>query len=133
MLGFSGTLPATRLAVPHLGVVQVGLGRALVAALCAAVVLIGVRAALPSLQQCRRLLLVSLGVVATPTPVDRNPNLVQMALAMPPTPPRADLLVIIEHKGRGTPPVAAPSVPTAAAPIAERAAQVQGRSYRGRY
>lgn len=63
VLGFSGTLPATRLAVPHLGVVQVGLGRALVAALCAAVVLVGVRAALPSLQQCRRLMFVSLGVV----------------------------------------------------------------------
>jgi len=63
VLGFSGTLPATRLAVPHLGVVQVGLGRALLAAVCAALVLLGSRAALPSRAQCTRLLVVALGVV----------------------------------------------------------------------
>jgi hypothetical protein len=83
-----------------------------------------------------QVLLVSLGVVATPTPVDRNPNLVQMALAMPPTPPRADLLVLIEHKGRASqPPVAAAgaAAATGAAPVVERTGRVPGQSYGGRY
>src|SRR6185436_4140487 len=78
-----------------------------------------------------QVLLVSLGVVATPTPTDRNPNLVQMALAMPPTPPRADLLVVVEHKGRSTQPATATA---AAATPTERTGQVSpSRSYRGRY
>lgn len=63
VVGFSGTLPATRLAAPHLGAIQVGLGRALVAALCGAVWLLSSRARRPSRNQCKRLLLVSLGVV----------------------------------------------------------------------
>jgi hypothetical protein len=74
-----------------------------------------------------QVLLVSLGVVATPTPTDRNPNLVQMALAMPPTPPRADLLVVVEHKGRTSQP------PVATAAAAERTSQAPAKSYRGRY
>jgi hypothetical protein len=81
-----------------------------------------------------QVLVVSLGVVATPTPVDRNPNLVQMALAMPPTPPRADLLVIVEHKGRShlpDPTVAASAA--AASPAADRTGRVQSRSYGNRY
>jgi hypothetical protein len=63
-------------------------------------------------------------MVATPTPVDRNPNLVQMALAMPPMPPRADLLVLVEHKGRTA---------TLTGASADRTGQAQPQSYRGRY
>lgn len=80
-----------------------------------------------------QVLVVSLGVVATPTPVDRNPNLVQMALAMPPSPPRADLLVIIEHKGRGHMQTATTPAATIGAPGTERTGRVQGRSYGNRY
>lgn len=84
----------------------------------------------------KQVLLVSLGVVATPTPVDRNPNLVQMALAMPPSAPRADLLVLVEHKGRNALPPAATTTTApqpGVAPAAERTSRVQGKSYGNRY
>jgi hypothetical protein len=80
-----------------------------------------------------QVLLVSLGVVATPTPVDRNPNLVQMALAMPPSPPRADLLVLVEHKGRSHLPQPAAAPAATAGVQGERTGRVQGRSYGNRY
>ncbi len=73
----------------------------------------------------KQVLLVSLGVVATPTPVDRNPNLVQMALSMQPAAPRADLLVMIEHKGRASQPMGGATT--------ERTGQVQNKSYGNRY
>lgn len=84
----------------------------------------------------KQVLLVSLGVVATPTPVDHNPNLLQMALAMQPAPPRADLLVLIEHKGRSAAPIApaaAAASPQAKLAPVERTSRVQGRSYGNRY
>lgn len=63
VLGFSGTLPATRLAAPYLGAVQVGLGRAVVAALCGALLLWITRSPRPSRQQWKGLTFVALGVV----------------------------------------------------------------------
>lgn len=62
VLGFSGTLPATRVAVPALGVLFVGLGRALVAALLAAAFLRWRREPFPR-SLAPRLAIVSLGVV----------------------------------------------------------------------
>ncbi|MEA2330176.1 MAG: hypothetical protein QOH58_314 [Thermoleophilaceae bacterium] len=63
VLGFSFTLPATRVAVEGLDPVFVGLGRAAVAALPAAVLLVLWRERLPSRPQLVRLAFVALGVV----------------------------------------------------------------------
>jgi drug/metabolite transporter (DMT)-like permease len=63
VLGFSFTLPATRVAVEELDATFVGLGRAAVAALPAAVLLILWRERLPSRDRLFRLALVALGVV----------------------------------------------------------------------
>lgn len=63
VLCFSLTLPATRLAVASLDQVVVGLGRALVAACLAALVLLVTRQAKPTLLQCRGLAWVVVGVV----------------------------------------------------------------------
>ena len=70
-----------------------------------------------------QVLLVGLGVVATPVPTERNPNLLAMALAMPQQAPRADLLVFIENKGKQS------QATTATA----RTGRVDAQSYRGRY
>jgi drug/metabolite transporter (DMT)-like permease len=56
MLGFSGTVPATRVAAPVLGGWLVGLGRALVAAMLAALVLLWLRERIPPWRQSWRLL-----------------------------------------------------------------------------
>ena len=61
--GFSGTLPATRLAVASLDATLVGLGRAVVAALLAALVLYFTRQSLPNRRQIRSLAIVAGGVV----------------------------------------------------------------------
>ncbi|MDD2700292.1 MAG: DMT family transporter [Sideroxydans sp.] len=61
--GFSGTLPATRLAVAELDPTLVGLGRSVVAALFAAVLLLLLRQRLPSRHQIRSLFIVAAGVV----------------------------------------------------------------------
>ncbi|WP_046246486.1 DMT family transporter [Hymenobacter terrenus] len=63
VVSFSLSLPATRLAVADLDPVVVGLGRALVAALLAAGLLLVTRTPRPSRSQLRGLLLVALGVV----------------------------------------------------------------------
>ena len=63
VLGFSFSLPATRLAVEELDPAVVGLGRAVVAGLLAAAWLALLREPWPSRDQRRRLALVSLGVV----------------------------------------------------------------------
>ena len=63
VLAFSLTLPATRLAVPDLGGTFVGLGRALVAAALAAILLLARREGLPERRHWPRLALVALGVV----------------------------------------------------------------------
>lgn len=63
VLGFSLTLPATRAAVPELGGIVVGLGRAVVAALLAAVLLLASRERPPERRYWPRLAVVALGVV----------------------------------------------------------------------
>ena len=64
VLAFSLTLPATRAAVPELGGTFVGLGRALVAAALAAMLLLARRERLPERRHWPSLALVALGVVA---------------------------------------------------------------------
>jgi drug/metabolite transporter (DMT)-like permease len=63
VLGFSGTLPATRGAVGELGPVVMGLGRALVSAALAALVLLATRARRPRRDQLLPLLVTAAGVV----------------------------------------------------------------------
>jgi drug/metabolite transporter (DMT)-like permease len=63
VLGFSFTLPATRVAVEELDPTFVGLGRAVVAALLAGALLALRRDPLPSRRQAMRLGIVALGVV----------------------------------------------------------------------
>lgn len=64
VVAFSGTLPATRLAVAYLDPVFVGLGRALVAAVLAVIVLSATRTPVPPRALWPRLGVVALGVVA---------------------------------------------------------------------
>ena len=71
-----------------------------------------------------QVLLVGLGVVATPVPTERGTNLIAMALSMPQPAPRADLLVFIENKGQQ-----GQATTTAAA----RTGRIDTKSYRGRY
>ncbi|HEY1012961.1 MAG TPA: DMT family transporter, partial [Herpetosiphonaceae bacterium] len=63
VLGFSLTLPATRIAVATLHPAVVGLGRALVAACFAGLCLVLTKQRRPTLAECRGLLLVALGVI----------------------------------------------------------------------
>jgi len=63
MLGFSLSLPATRVAVAYLDPSEVGLGRALVAAVLAAALLALTRQRLPSRWQLGSLLVVASGVI----------------------------------------------------------------------
>jgi len=63
VLAFSGTLPATRVAVAHLDPVFVGLGRAVVAAVLAAAVLLATRTPWPPRTAWRPLVVVAAGVV----------------------------------------------------------------------
>jgi drug/metabolite transporter (DMT)-like permease len=63
VLGFSGTLPATRAAIGELGPVMMGLGRALVSAALAALVLLATRARWPRRDQVLPLAVASAGVV----------------------------------------------------------------------
>ena len=63
VLGFSFTLPATRMAVASLDPVIVGLGRALIAACLAAPLLLLTRQTRPSARQWRSIVLVVVGVI----------------------------------------------------------------------
>ena len=63
VLGYSFTLPATRLAVADLDPAFVGLGRAAVAAVPAALLLVAVRGPTPTRSQAARLVVVAIGVV----------------------------------------------------------------------
>jgi drug/metabolite transporter (DMT)-like permease len=63
VLGFSFSLPATRLAVKDLDPIAVGLGRAVVAAGLAAIVLRATRAPLPARRDLGRFAIVGFGVV----------------------------------------------------------------------
>jgi drug/metabolite transporter (DMT)-like permease len=61
--GFSGTLPATRLAVASLDPTLVGLGRSVAAAVPALIFLLLARQSLPNGRQIRSLLIVAAGVI----------------------------------------------------------------------
>lgn len=63
VIGFSATLPATRLAVAHLHPMLVGLGRALPAALVAAAILAATRQRRPNRTELKQLLFVAAGIV----------------------------------------------------------------------
>ena len=62
-----------------------------------------------------QVLLLDLGVVAFPVHVDSTPTVAGLPLPFPSSPPRADLLVIIESKG---PVVQTPAAATAGLPPA---------------
>jgi len=63
VLAFSLTMPATRAAAPELGGVFVGLGRSVVAALLAGILLFCLRESLPDRRHWRGLALVALGAI----------------------------------------------------------------------
>jgi drug/metabolite transporter (DMT)-like permease len=63
VIGFSATLPATRLAVGHLDPTLVGLGRSLVAAVLALVLLLLVRRPVPNSRQIKSLFVAASGVI----------------------------------------------------------------------
>jgi hypothetical protein len=71
-------------------------------------------------------LLLSMGVVATPGPTKNNPvtDAVKDAVPMLKSPPRADALLFVESAG-----VSAPS----AEPATARAASLPQQSFQGRY
>ncbi|MGG2105181.1 DMT family transporter [Lysinibacillus pakistanensis] len=60
---FSLTLPATSVAVEYFGTTFVGLGRAVIASILVAIILIGRKEKLPSARQFKSLVIVSLGAV----------------------------------------------------------------------
>ena len=64
-----------------------------------------------------QVLLLGLGIVALPVPVDSTPTIAGLPLPLPSSPARADLLVIIESKGpvAETPGAASAALPAAGA------------------
>ena len=73
-----------------------------------------------------QVLVVGMGMVALPIPVNGAPQVVGLPLPIGNSPPRADMLVFIECKGQSAP-VAASS------PADSRAPLRQAKNYRGRY
>jgi hypothetical protein len=69
-----------------------------------------------------QVLLIGMGMVAPPVPVDNQVTLGGLPLPLPATPPRADLLLMVESKG-----------PAIDAARSQRAADREARVYRGRY
>ncbi|MEE3717555.1 DMT family transporter [Tumidithrix elongata RA019] len=63
VMGFSLTLPATKLALPLFGVVGVGIGRAVIAGVLSLCLLAATKSKLPTRHQTLRLILVAAGVV----------------------------------------------------------------------
>jgi drug/metabolite transporter (DMT)-like permease len=61
--GFALTLPATKVAIPLLGVIGVGLGRAVLAGIIASTLLIFTQSKVPNFNQLGRLAIVALGVI----------------------------------------------------------------------
>jgi hypothetical protein len=76
-----------------------------------------------------KVLLLSMGVVATPAPTKDNPitDMVGDAVPMLKSPPRADALLFVESSGQVTP------AATPALPGAERAATLPEQTFHGRY
>jgi hypothetical protein len=75
-----------------------------------------------------QVLVVGMGMVALPIPVDGAPLVPGVPLPIGATPARADLLIMVECKGQGAPTAAA----AGSAPI-PRSSQRDARNYRGRY
>ena len=73
-----------------------------------------------------QVLVVGMGMVALPIPVDGAPLVPGVPLPIGNSPARADLLVFIECKGQSVP-AAANTSPTSRPPISET------KNYRGRY
>ncbi len=75
-----------------------------------------------------QVLLLSMGVVATPAPTKDNPltDTINSALPMFKDPPRADALLFIESRGQVTP-------AHTAAPVTDRNATLPAKSFHGRY
>ncbi len=69
-----------------------------------------------------QVLLVGMGMVALPVPVDSQPLVRGLPLPLGSSPPRADLLVFVEAKGR-----------SGEAPRITRAPKEEAKSYHGRY
>jgi hypothetical protein len=69
-----------------------------------------------------QVLLVSMGMVAVPVPVDSQPLVPGLPLPLSSSVPRADLLIFVDAKGR-----------RGEAPRVTRTAQDEARSYQGRY
>lgn len=61
---FSLTLPVTRLIVPYLDPIFIGLGRSVVAALVASIILFAPKEAFPTKRQAKLLLLTAIGIIA---------------------------------------------------------------------
>jgi hypothetical protein len=72
-----------------------------------------------------QVLVVSMGVVALPVPIDAKSVVPGLPLPLPTSPARADLLVFVDCKGQQAP--AAAAAPRPAGPTAE------AKTYRGRY
>ena len=68
-----------------------------------------------------QVLLVGMGMVALPVPVDSKPLVRGLPLPLGSTPARADLLVFVEAKGRG-----------GEAPRVTRTPQDEAKTYKGR-
>jgi hypothetical protein len=75
-----------------------------------------------------QVLLVGMGMVALPIPVDGAPLVPGVPLPIGNTPARADMLVLVECKG-----VASSAAATATSTPAPRSSQRDARNYRGRY
>ena len=69
-----------------------------------------------------QVLLIGMGMVALPVPVDGKALVGGLPLPLPSSPPRADLLVMVESKG-----------PASDAARSSRPAAREARVYRGRY
>jgi hypothetical protein len=73
-------------------------------------------------------LLVGMGMVALPIPVDGTPLIQGISLPIGLTPARADLLLFVECKGQTTPTAATPNATQPVQPVHREA-----KNYRGRY
>ena len=69
-----------------------------------------------------QVLLIGMGMVAPPVPVDNQVTVGGLPLPLPASPARADLLVMVESKG-----------PASDAARSQRPAAREARVYRGRY
>lgn len=72
-----------------------------------------------------QVLVVGMGMVALPIPVDGSPQVAGVTLPLGGGPPRADLVVFVECKG--------PATPVTATPNGSQPPLRQARNYRGRY